>query len=280
MKSKQTFDALAFYCDNELDEFFLEEPHNHLAMYQHENNQPALTTKIINNPPANIDIALTNLSKKNLFSTASNQLSLEKIVQTAQDLADSCHSLAELKQAVLTFEGCNLKKMATNTVFADGNSCGKILVIGEAPGNEEDLQGIPFCGDSGLMLKDMFFAINLQRELDFYITNTVFWRPPGNRQPTPEEIAICKPFLHRIIQLVQPKIIILIGATATNNVLHCSLPIGKIHGKIQDFHPSYLSFNTKAVSLFHPAFLMRQPSKKKLVWQDLLNIKKYLQDHD
>ena len=119
-------------------------------------------------------------------------------MQTAQDLANSCHNLAELKQVISTFEGCNLKKMATNTVFGDGNPDSKILVIGEAPGNEEDLQGIPFCGDSGQMLKDMFFAINLQKEQHFYITNTIFWRPPGNRQPTPEEIAICRPFWHRL----------------------------------------------------------------------------------
>ncbi len=279
MKNKQIFDALAFYCDNELNEVFLEEPQNHLAYNNQENQKQEnkLSNKLINRPPTNIDVALANLAKKNSFSIATNQLSLENIVQTAQDLANSCHNLAELKQVISTFEGCNLKKMATNTVFGDGNPDSKILVIGEAPGNEEDLQGIPFCGDSGQMLKDMFFAINLQKEQHFYITNTIFWRPPGNRQPTPEEIAICRPFLHKIIQLVQPKIIILIGATATNNVLQSSLPIGKVHGKIQDFYPNYLSSAIKAVSLFHPSFLMRQPSKKKLVWRDLFNIKQHLQ---
>ena len=273
MKTKQTFDALAFYCDNDLDEVFLEEPQNHLT-----NNQIVVPTKLISTPPANIDVALTNLAKKNLFTT--NSISLENIVQSAQNLANSCHNLFELQQALFKFDGCNLKKMATNTVFGDGNVSSKILVIGEAPGNEEDLKGIPFCGDSGLMLKDMFWAIDLQREKDFYITNTVFWRPPGNRQPTPEEIAICKPFLQKIIQLIEPQIIILIGATATNNLLNSNLPIGKIHGKINDFQPSYLPFKTKVVSLFHPAFLMRQPSKKKLVWQDLLNIKQHLKNND
>lgn len=273
MKTKQTFDALAFYCDNDLNEVFLEEPQNHLVA-------PQIITpaKLINTPPANIDVALANLAKKNSFITSS--ISLESIVQSAQDLADSCHNLSDLQQAVAKFEGCNLKKMATNTVFGDGNHHSKILVIGEAPGNEEDLQGVPFCGDSGLMLKDMFWAIGLQRQQDFYITNTVFWRPPGNRQPTPEEIAICKPFLHKIIQLIEPKIIILIVATATNNLLNSNLPIGKIHGKINDFQPNYLSYKTKVVSLFHPAFLMRQPSKKKLIWQDLLNIKQHLTKND
>jgi len=273
MKTKQTFNALAFYCDNDLDEVFLEEPQNHFV-----NQQITAPVKLIGDRPANIDIALKNLVKKNSFTTSA--ISLENIVQSAQDLADSCHSLLELQQAISKFEGCNLKKMATNTVFGDGNHDSKILVIGEAPGNEEDLQGIPFCGDSGLMLKDMFWAIGLKREQDFYITNTVFWRPPGNRQPTPEEIAICKPFLQKIIQLINPKIIILIGATATNNLLNTNLPIGKIHGKINDFQANFLSYKTKVVSLFHPAFLMRQSSKKKLVWQDLINIKQYLINND
>jgi len=116
MKTKQIFDTLAFYCDNDLDEVFLEEPQNHLA-----NNQINIPTKIIDTPPANIDVALANLAKKNSFSIATNQLSLENIVQTAQDLANSCHNLAELKQVISTFEGCNLKKMAINELLMPKN---------------------------------------------------------------------------------------------------------------------------------------------------------------
>jgi hypothetical protein len=119
MKTKQIFDALAFYCDNDLDEVFLEEPQNHLT-----NNQIVVPTKLISTPPANIDVALTNLAKKNLFTT--NSISLENIVQSAQNLANSCHNLFELQQALFKFDGCNLKKMATNTVFGDGNANSKI----------------------------------------------------------------------------------------------------------------------------------------------------------
>ena len=185
-----------------------------------------------------------NMNKQDQSTSLAISLSINDIVKKAQDLANKAQNLAELRQAVENFDGCNLKKMATNTVFSDGNSDSRIMLIGEAPGNHEDLQGIPFCGDSGKLLDEMFKSINMTRN-QFYITNTIFWRPPGNRKPTLEELAICKPFVDRHIELVNPKLIILIGATAMSSIINNHEPISKIRGKFLDFAPSYLSQKIK-----------------------------------
>jgi DNA polymerase len=278
MNKKQIFDTVAFYCDNDLDFICDETSQNRYNQVFLPKNFQTKTTNIIKIPTTNLSTrqAISMLAQKNLLTDETNAISLENIISKAKNIAQSCNDLDSLKIQVQDFDGCNLKKMATNTVFGDGNPNSKILIIGEAPGSEEDIQGIPFCGDSGIMLSEMFAAINLHRQQNFYITNTVFWRPPGNRQPTPEELAICRPFLERAIQIIKPKLIILIGATASCNVLHCKDQISKIHGKINDFNPSYLDYTSKTICLFHPSFLMRQPSKKKLVWQDLLTIEQYL----
>lgn len=205
-------------------------------------------------------------------------LSIAEIIAMAKKSADSAKNLEELSKAVSDFEGCNLKKMATNTVFCDGNPQSKIMLIGEAPGNNEDLQGIPFCGDSGEMLSQMLAAINLHRQSDYYITNVLFWRPPGNRRPTDEELAICRPFVERHIQLVDPKIIILIGATAMSAVLGINEPISKIRGQFQKFAPAFLPKPITSLTIFHPSFLMRQPAKKKLAWLDMLNLEQFLKN--
>ena len=168
--------------------------------------------------------------------------------------------------------------MATNTVFCDGNPQSKIMVIGEAPGNHEDLKGIPFCGDSGNMLNEMLMSINLKRENDFYLTNVIFWRPPGNRRPTDEELAICRPFVERHIALFAPKIIILVGSTAMSAILGLKDPITKIRGEILDYQVDFLTSPSKIFTIFHPSFLMRQPMKKKLVWQDMLTLEKFIKN--
>lgn len=166
--------------------------------------------------------------------------------------------------------------MATNTVFCDGNPDSDVMVIGEAPGNHEDLQGIPFCGDSGKVLDDMFRAINMTRKENFYITNVIFWRPPGNRRPTDEELAICRPFVERHIELMKPKVLVLVGATAMSAVLGLNDPVSKIRGEMMDFAPSFLSKKIKTFTIFHPSYLMRQPMKKKVAWQDMLALEKFL----
>lgn len=216
----------------------------------------------VNNQPIN------NMEQQPLISIA-------EIVAGARVTAEACKSLKELEKAVKNFEGCSLKKMATNTVFADGDAKSQIMIIGEAPGNHEDLQGIPFCGDSGKLLNEMFKAIGFKRE-NLYITNTLFWRPPGNRRPTEDELAMCKPFVEKHIALMKPKLIVLMGATAMADVLKIHEPISKMCGKFFDYQNDYLPKPIKTTVLFHPSYLMRQSSKKRDTWLDLLGIKEFL----
>ena len=231
--------------------------------------------------------ALAELAKKNQINFMENKslntdekfLPLNQIVENARLLANKAQTVSELKEIIENFDGCNLKKMATNTVFVDGNSDSKIMVIGEAPGNHEDLRGIPFCGDSGEMITAMFNSINLTREKDYCVTNVIFWRPPGNRRPTEEELAICRPFVERHLQLFKPKIIILVGATAMNAIIDTSETISKIRGQFIDFSPQFLENKTKIFTIFHPSFLMRQSAKKRLTWLDMLNLQKFIKNN-
>ena len=221
--------------------------------------------------------ALAKLAKKQQTHNNQNQslISVNDIVNQAKNLVSTIYDLSELEKAVRDFDGCSLKKMATNTVFSDGDSKSEIMIIGEAPGNHEDLQGIPFCGDSGKLLNEMFASIGYLRE-KLYITNTLFWRPPGNRKPTEDELSLCRPFVEKHISLIKPKLIVLMGATAMSSVLGINDAISKVRGKILDYTNSYLTENIKTITLFHPSYLMRQPEKKRLAWQDLLTIDNFL----
>ncbi len=194
----------------------------------------------------------------------------------ARYLADQCDTLDALRQTVLNFDGCLLKKTATNTVFSDGNPNAEIMFIGEAPGSNEDLQGIPFCGDSGKLLDNIIKSINLDRN-SVYITNALFWRPAGNRRPTDEEVTICQPFVEKHIALINPKLIVLVGSTASYALFGDLGPITKQRQKILQYSNKYLASPISATVIFHPSYLLRQPSQKKLTWYDMLNIKKIIQ---
>lgn len=303
-------EALEFYSDNGLEEIVSENPQNYFAQ------KDVVKKKISNSIPEKVEIKIAEKAQisfvKPIFSTSdalstlaqksqqNNQdmaivkkvsepdsvqssiqgdqkfISLNEIVAKAKKLAGNAKTLTELRSAIENFDGCNLKKMATNTVFCDGNSNSKVMVIGEAPGNHEDLQGIPFCGDSGKVLDGMFRAINMTRE-NFYITNVIFWRPPGNRRPTDEELAICRPFVERHIELVNPEVLVLVGATSMTALLGITEPISNIRGKFMDFSPKFLSRTIKTFTVFHPSYLMRQSAKKRLAWIDMLNLEKFLQ---
>ena len=188
---------------------------------------------------------------------------------------DSCRNLTELRQAVENFDDCDLKKYAKNTVFADGNQKAEVMLIGEAPGEQEDLNGVPFCGRSGTLLDKMLAAINLDRT-KVYITNIVFWRPPGNRQPTTQEIELCKPFVEKHISLINPKIIVLVGGIAASTMLNSSLGVSKLRGQFYEYTNKYLRKTITTTAIFHPAYLLRQPKQKKLAWEDLQEIQKTL----
>lgn len=196
----------------------------------------------------------------------------ELLVKT-QKIADDCKTIADLKKAVESFKDLSICKTATNVVFGDGNFDSDIMFIGEAPGADEDLQGIPFCGASGKMLESALSYIGLKRSEDFYITNTLFWRPPGNRKPTSEELMICKPFVQKHIALFKPKIIILIGATSVVSLLEVKEGITKIRGKIFDYKNQYIDKSIPATPIFHPSYLLRSPGQKYFFWQDLLKLK-------
>lgn len=221
--------------------------------------------------------AISSLAKRNSFRNPNKKfMSIDEIVSQAKEKAQAANSLEELKKAVEEFDGCSLKKMATNTVFCDGNPDSKVMVIGEAPGNHEDLQGIPFCGDSGKLLDAMFGSINMKREDDYYITNVLFWRPPGNRRPTDEELAMCRPFVERHIQLVDPKIIILVGATAMSAVLNMKDPVTKVRGEIIEHQFDFMERKVDNFVVFHPSYLMRQSAKKRIAWRDFLKLEQIL----
>lgn len=197
--------------------------------------------------------------------------------KTIVDRVQGATTLDELRQIIENFEDCPLKHTASHTVFSDGNPSAPVMMIGEAPGAEEDKQGKPFVGLSGQLLDRILATIGLERQTNVYISNIVSWRPPGNRAPTNQEIALCLPFIQRHIELVRPRIIVLLGATATKSLLDTSDGIMKIRGQWFDFKTSYAGHTAKTIATFHPAFLLRSPGQKKLVWQDFLKIKEELQ---
>ncbi len=194
---------------------------------------------------------------------------------TAHALAAAAQNLDELRQALEDFEGCALKATATNLVFADGNPDAHIMLVGEAPGADEDRQGVPFVGVSGQLLDRMLAAIGLDRG-SAYITNMLFWRPPGNRNPTAAEIASCLPFVERHIELVDPEILVLVGGTAAKTMLGQSQGIMKLRGRWFNFETGRMTRPIPALAIFHPAYLLRSPAQKRSAWRDMLMIKQKL----
>ena len=193
----------------------------------------------------------------------------QSAITNAREIAARCDTLAELKAALEDFDGCELKRFAKHTVFADGNPAGRFMFIGEAPGRDEDEQGLPFVGRAGQLLDRMLAAAGLDRT-KVYITNVINWRPPQNREPTPEEAAACLPFLRRHIELAAPEIIILLGAVAVRHVLGLTDGIMRLRGNWQVYQTG-----TRAIPVMptlHPAYLLRQPSAKRLAWRDMLAI--------
>lgn len=221
-----------------------------------------------------IDSSVTRWNDTKVDKEPKNFFPSDWIIE-ARKLAGKCNTVDELKNAVKSFEGCEIKKTATNTVFSDGNQDAKIMLVGEAPGANEDLKGIPFCGASGMLLDKMLNAINLDRT-KVYISNTVFWRPPGNRKPTNLELDMCRPFVEKHIALVSPQILVLVGGIACYSLLDHTKTISSLRGKFHTYTNQYLPNPITTVAIFHPAYLLRQPMQKRLAWEDLKKIKEYL----
>ena len=191
----------------------------------------------------------------------------------AREAAGNATTLDELRALLAAFEGCTLRATATQLVFADGNPQSRVMFIGEAPGYDEDIVGRPFVGRSGKLLDRMLAAIGLDRT-SAYIANVVPWRPPGNRTPTPQETAICLPFIRRQIELADPDVLVCLGGPSMQTLLGTRDGITRMRGR-------WLPFDTgtreiKAMATFHPAFLLRSPLQKRFSWRDFLAIKKAL----
>ena len=183
---------------------------------------------------------------------------------------DKAKKLEKLKKSISNIKNCELKKGATNIVFADGNPKAKIMLIGEGPGSNEDQEGLPFVGRAGALLDKMLASIDLNRK-NVYITNVVNYRPPENRRPTEKEIAKYLPYLKKHIEIINPKILVLLGSTALNALIGNEIVISKARG--QWIEKQFGECKTSVIITFHPAFLMRQPAQKKMAWIDLKMIR-------
>ena len=184
--------------------------------------------------------------------------------------ADKAEDLERLKKSIGAIKNCTLKNSATNIVFSDGNPKSKIMLVGEAPGSNEDQEGLPFVGRAGALLDKMLASINLNRK-NVYISNIINYRPPENRRPTDEEVNRYMPFIKKHIEIINPKILVLLGSTAMNALIGNDIVISKARGKWID--KEFGSCKTSIIITFHPAFLMRQPAQKKMAWIDLKMIR-------
>jgi uracil-DNA glycosylase len=204
-------------------------------------------------------------------TSAAEKADIEAVLARARDLASGARSLPELEAALAAFDGCELRLGARNLVFSDGDPRARVMIVGEAPGKDEDEQGKPFVGRAGQLLDAMFAAIGLSRRSEdpasaLYITNMLPWRPPQNREPTPEEISMLQPFVRRHVELAGPEILVLMGNSACQGLLGRK-GITRLRGTWEDV------LGRPALPMFHPAFLLRQPAEKARAWADLLSLK-------
>lgn len=197
-------------------------------------------------------------------------------IEDAARLAREAQTLDELHKAVASFDGCPLKRTAKNTVFSDGMPNAQVMFIGEGPGYNEDRLGKPFVGKSGKLFDIMLAHIGLSRKENAYFTNIIFWRAPGNRTPTPDETAICRPFVTRQIELVQPAILVLVGGTAAKEMLATTQGITKLRGRWHGYQMHDISL--PCLPLLHPAYLLRNPARKAETWRDLLMLQEKMQE--
>ncbi|HYM02981.1 MAG TPA: uracil-DNA glycosylase [Stellaceae bacterium] len=275
MSTSQPLDLLRWYVAMGADEAIAEEPIDRLAAATAATRADAPASRATG--PA--DLAQTNAATRSppvIRATAAETPSAA--VATAKRLAEAATTLAELAAAVANFDGCALKRTATNTVFADGVADAPLMVIGEAPGADEDRLGRPFVGRSGQLLDRMLGAIDYDRRRNAYITNVLFWRPPGNRKPTPDEIACCLPFVWRHIALLAPRAVMLSGGTATSALLGRVDGITKLRGRWFELAVPGLDHPVPALATYHPSFLLRAPARKGEAWRDLLALQSKLKD--
>ncbi|MBI1620730.1 uracil-DNA glycosylase [Aquamicrobium zhengzhouense] len=256
-------DLLRFYAEAGVDEPLLEEAVDRFAEQAAARSAAvAAFTKPASNATPTAAAART---------TSAPVLPDEEQVARARELAASAQSLEELRNLLASFDGCNLKLTAKSLVFADGNPQPDIMLVGEAPGRDEDIEGLPFAGKSGRLLDAMLAAIGASRTTNAYIANVVPWRPPGNRNPTPLETEICRPFIERQIELARPKILIALGGPSAKVLLNANEGILRLRGNWK-VHKTASGIDIPAMPTLHPAYLLRNPAHKKLAWRDLLDV--------
>jgi uracil-DNA glycosylase family 4 len=271
-------ELLAFYLEAGVDTPVAETPANRFA---DETNVASITTSSPDTPRALPRSTAAGLGDRRrgegpqIGPPPAAPPSPEAAIMEAREAARTASSLDELRAILGRFDGCPLKSTATQLVFADGNPRAPIMFVGEAPGREEDIEGLPFVGRSGKLLDRMMAAIGLGRS-GAYIANIIPWRPPGNRTPTPQESQICLPFIRRQIELVDPKVLVCLGQPSMQALLGIKEGIGRTRGR-------WFTYDTgtreiRATATLHPAYLLRQPLQKRLAWRDFLAIKKALAD--
>jgi len=286
MDQKEWESLLDWYDAAGVDTPLQETPRDHFAEAAQAKLQKSAATPVASSPtdqPARDDQApiapsrpaVTPQAAPSHQGTPVNSPPNEAAVMEARTLAKSAQTLDELQAILAEFKGCNLRNTAKNLVFADGNPAANIMLIGEAPGRDEDIQGLPFVGRSGQLLDRMLAAIGLDRDT-VYIANVVPWRPPGNRTPSPLETEICKPFIERQIALADPQVLVFLGGAAASQLLQRKEGILRMRGKWLTYQANGNAID--AIATLHPAYLLRQPAQKRLAWRDMLAIKAKLQE--
>ncbi|OIR00839.1 uracil DNA glycosylase superfamily protein [mine drainage metagenome] len=263
---------LRWYLEAGVDETIGEAPVDRYA----QSRLPAAAPLRPDRPPAAAPSSAPSAASSSAPSAASPPAAMPEVRQGASQLAAAATTLAALRAAMEAFDGCALKKTCQRTVFADGNPEARLMLIGEAPGADEDRQGLPFVGVSGQLLDRMLASIGLDRN-DVYITNVVPWRPPGNRKPEPAEIALCLPFIQRHIALVDPALLVFLGGAPANALLARVEGITRLRGHWMDYHAGGLPRPIPAMATFHPAYLLRTPIHKRESWQDFRAVRKRLE---
>jgi len=257
---------LAFYLEAGVDCALGEEPVDRLA-------EPDLAPAPVPREAPPAPVARPMPSAPMLSGLAEAPPAPDAAIASARELARTAPSLEVLRELLDKFDGCALKSTASRLVFADGNPQARVMFVGEAPGRDEDIEGLPFVGRSGKLLDRMIAAIGLDRT-KVYIANVIPWRPPGNRTPTPQETQICLPFIQRQIELVDPDVLVTLGNPSTQTLLGTRDGIMRTRGKWFDYDTGTRSI--RALPTFHPAYLLRSPSYKRMSWQDLRAIAKVL----
>lgn len=275
-------DLLAFYASAGVDEALEDAPVNRFAEAspRQAERAPAPPQAARENRPAQPPPSGPRLDTSAVPDAPTRQSAAtvpdEAQAALARQLARSAATLEELRQQMAAFDGCNLKFTAKNLVFADGNPNASLMLVGEAPGRDEDLEGLPFVGRSGQLLDRMLAAIGLDRG-SAYIANVIPWRPPGNRTPTPHETEICRPFIERQIELVNPKVLVNLGGPSAKTLLNTTEGILRLRGNWR-VHTTASGIAIPAMPTLHPAYLLRTPAHKKLAWRDFVEVKVKLRE--